>query len=128
MAEYGRGCHRGRVRTEYLCGRTGNARTGNRGAVPAARLSRLPQALGRKRIPYRRQRSTPGADCLRHSSPLTGSLLVTTFGWKSSLARGLTNREIASALHISSSTIKNHVKNILTKLDVAGRTEAVILC
>lgn len=44
------------------------------------------------------------------------------------LARGLTNREIASALHISSSTIKNHVKNILTKLDVAGRTEAVGLC
>lgn len=44
------------------------------------------------------------------------------------LARGLTNREIASALQISSSTIKNHVKNILTKLDVAGRTEAVSLC
>ena len=44
------------------------------------------------------------------------------------MARGLTNRQIASALHISSSTIKNHVKNILTKLDVAGRTEAVSLC
>jgi two-component system, NarL family, response regulator len=44
------------------------------------------------------------------------------------LARGLTNREIASALHISSSTVKNHVKSIFTKLDVAGRTEAVSLC
>ncbi len=44
------------------------------------------------------------------------------------LARGLTNREIASALKVSSSTIKNHVKNILTKLEVAGRTEAVSSC
>ena len=44
------------------------------------------------------------------------------------LARGLTNREIASALRISSSTIKNHIKSILDKLDVAGRTEAVSFC
>jgi len=44
------------------------------------------------------------------------------------LARGLTNREIASALRISSSTVKNHIKSILDKLDVAGRTEAVSFC
>ncbi len=44
------------------------------------------------------------------------------------LARGLTNREIASALKVSSSTIKNHAQNIFSKLEVAGRTEAVSFC
>jgi DNA-binding NarL/FixJ family response regulator len=44
------------------------------------------------------------------------------------LARGLTNREIAHVFRISASTVKNHVNNLLTKLEVADRTEAVSLC
>jgi two-component system NarL family response regulator len=44
------------------------------------------------------------------------------------LARGLTNREIAQVFHISSSTVKNHVNSLLTKLEVADRTEAVSFC
>lgn len=44
------------------------------------------------------------------------------------LARGLTNREIANVLHISGSTVKNHVTNLLVKLEVADRTEAVSFC
>jgi two-component system NarL family response regulator len=44
------------------------------------------------------------------------------------LARGLTNREIANVFSISASTVKNHVNSLLTKLEVADRTEAVSLC
>ncbi len=41
------------------------------------------------------------------------------------LARGLTNRGVAAALHISPKTAGHHVSSILAKLDVHGRTEAV---
>ncbi|GAA1405009.1 response regulator transcription factor [Kitasatospora putterlickiae] len=43
------------------------------------------------------------------------------------LARGRRNREIATALHISESTVKFHVANILAKLDVTSRGEAAAL-
>jgi DNA-binding NarL/FixJ family response regulator len=38
---------------------------------------------------------------------------------------GLSNKEIAIALHIEIATVKNHVHNILEKLSVGNRTEAV---
>jgi DNA-binding NarL/FixJ family response regulator len=41
------------------------------------------------------------------------------------LARGWRNREIAEHLCISERTVKNHVTNIITKLGVKSRTEAV---
>jgi DNA-binding NarL/FixJ family response regulator len=44
------------------------------------------------------------------------------------LARGLTNGEIANVFAISPSTVKNHVNNLLAKLEVADRTEAVSFC
>lgn len=44
------------------------------------------------------------------------------------LARGLTNGEIANVFGISTSTVKNHVNNLLVKLEVADRTEAVSFC
>lgn len=40
------------------------------------------------------------------------------------LARGLTNKEIGRALDISGNTVRNHVNNIISKLDVSDRTEA----
>ncbi|MFG3052101.1 LuxR C-terminal-related transcriptional regulator [Kitasatospora sp. NPDC048239] len=43
------------------------------------------------------------------------------------LAQGRRNREIALALHISESTVKFHVANILAKLGVASRGEAAAL-
>ena len=43
------------------------------------------------------------------------------------LAEGLTNSQIAERLVISRSTVKSHVSNILSKLDVATRAEAVVL-
>ncbi|RKE18577.1 response regulator transcription factor [Streptomyces sp. TLI_171] len=43
------------------------------------------------------------------------------------LARGRRNRDIAAELHISESTVKFHVANILAKLGVASRGEAAAL-
>ena len=41
------------------------------------------------------------------------------------VARGMRNKEIAAELHISDETVQGHVKNILAKLAVHDRTEAV---
>ena len=42
------------------------------------------------------------------------------------IANGSTNREIADALFITEGTVKNHVTNILGKLDVRDRTQAAL--
>jgi DNA-binding NarL/FixJ family response regulator len=41
------------------------------------------------------------------------------------MSKGLTNKQIGSALSISANTARNHVNSIIEKLDVADRTEAV---
>ena len=41
------------------------------------------------------------------------------------LAEGSTNKEIAGTLNISDNTVRHHVNNIMGKLEVSDRTEAV---
>jgi DNA-binding NarL/FixJ family response regulator len=41
------------------------------------------------------------------------------------MSKGLTNKQIGTALTISANTARNHVNNIIEKLEVADRTEAV---
>lgn len=41
------------------------------------------------------------------------------------LAKGHSNKEIASLLFVSESTIKTHVSNVYVKLDVKRRTQAI---
>jgi len=41
------------------------------------------------------------------------------------LAQGSTNKQIGTALDISDNTVRHHVNNIMEKLQVSDRTEAV---
>ena len=41
------------------------------------------------------------------------------------VARGLSNREIADAMFVTLGTVKKHLNNIFSKLDVSSRTQAV---
>jgi DNA-binding NarL/FixJ family response regulator len=43
------------------------------------------------------------------------------------VARGMKNHEIAQELSISTNTVRNHVVNLLEKLDVRDRTEATAM-
>jgi two-component system NarL family response regulator len=38
----------------------------------------------------------------------------------------MSNKEIASALFISEKTVKNHITNLLRKLEVEDRTQAAV--
>ena len=38
----------------------------------------------------------------------------------------MTNRQIASEMHLAEKTIKNYVSNLLTKLGMERRTEAAV--
>ncbi len=40
-------------------------------------------------------------------------------------ARGLSNAEIAESAYISEATVKTHVRNVLTKLDLSSRVQLV---
>ncbi len=74
------------------------------------------------RICRRIERGTHG-----HAPPTTGAAHLTRRERQvlALLKSGLTNKEIASELEISSFTVKNHVHHILTKLAVRSREEVL---
>ena len=42
------------------------------------------------------------------------------------LVRNYDTEEIADKLHISSKTVRNHISNVIQKLDVKGRSQAIL--
>ncbi len=68
------------------------------------------------------------SDCEVIESPANSKNVVLTKREKqiaSLLSKGLSNKEIARKLTIEVSTVKNHIHNILTKMDVHNRIQAV---
>ena len=79
------------------------------GAAPGSRMERIQQAMAR-----RRERTD--------DTPLTNR----EFQVLRHVALGLSNREIGRSLGISIETVKEHVQNVLRKIDVGDRTQAAV--
>ena len=63
---------------------------------------------------------------VRREQPLVEPLSPREMEVLALLAEGLSNQEIAERLTIARGTAKNHVSNILSKLDARDRTQAVL--
>lgn len=61
------------------------------------------------------------------SSIITDKLTARELDILKFIAHGLTNADIADRLHLSEGTVRNHVSEIFTKLEVNDRTQAAIL-
>jgi DNA-binding NarL/FixJ family response regulator len=91
--------------------------------VVAAGESLLAPAVTRRLISdLIRVRSRAGAQPAQRLQVLTGRERETLI----LLGRGLSNAEIATALVVSEHTVKTHVSNVLTKLGLRDRVQAVI--
>jgi DNA-binding NarL/FixJ family response regulator len=60
------------------------------------------------------------------SAVLPGSLTAREVEVLGLIARGRTNQQIARELLVNISTVKNHIRHILTKLEVSDRTQAAV--
>jgi DNA-binding NarL/FixJ family response regulator len=66
-----------------------------------------------------------GHETLRADSDARPSLTIRQQQLVSLVARGLTNKEIASELNLSEFTVKNHLRRIMRQVDAESRQEAV---
>jgi DNA-binding NarL/FixJ family response regulator len=63
---------------------------------------------------------------VRREQPLVEPLSSREMEVLALLAQSLSNQEIADRLYIASGTVKNHVSNIISKLNARDRTQAVL--
>ena len=75
---------------------------------------------GRKRIP-----TEIAQEIAEHSAD--DAITVRELDVLRGIAKGRSNKIIADSLNISEHTVKNHLKNILSKLDASDRTHAVMI-
>ena len=87
-------------------------------AIRAAHAGRatLSPEVAQSLVETANQPPSPGLDLTEREREVLGLMI-----------EGLNNTQIAGKLTVSPSTIKSHVSNILSKLGVASRTEAVTL-
>ena len=62
----------------------------------------------------------------RREQPLVEPLSARELEVLALVAEGLSNREIGERLFITPGTVKNHVSNVLAKLEVRDRTQAIL--
>jgi DNA-binding NarL/FixJ family response regulator len=91
--------------------------------IVAAGEALLAPAITRRLIEQFVRRPPPGSGVPTQLSELTERELEVL----RLVARGLSNAEIASALVVSGATVKTHVTHVLTKLNLGGRVQAVVL-
>jgi DNA-binding NarL/FixJ family response regulator len=70
--------------------------------------------------------SLPDDDATPAAQPLVTPLSERELAVVRLLAQGRSNREIAGELFLAEGTVKNHVTNVLTKLDARDRTQAAL--
>jgi DNA-binding NarL/FixJ family response regulator len=86
------------------------------------------EILAAVRAVHAGQRRIPAAVGTRLADRMTGMHLSDReHGVLELVATGKSNKEIAAALEISEATVKGHMTNILGKLGVTDRTQAVII-
>src|SRR5215211_7185030 len=71
------------------------------------------------------RRRIPGVVAERLAGRMTGSdLTARELEVLERIVRGMSNKQIASALGISEATVKSHINNVLSKLGASDRTQA----
>jgi two-component system nitrate/nitrite response regulator NarP len=70
----------------------------------------------REFLAFRSEQSNPFADLTDRETDVLQEV-----------ARGLSNKQVASELHISEETVKVHIRNLLRKLDVRSRVAATVM-
>lgn len=74
-----------------------------------------------------RLQASPTSDSRASRQPLAEPLSERELEILGLIATGASNKEIAAQLYIAEGTVKNHVTNILGKMDVRDRTQAALL-
>ena len=105
---------------QLLAGRR-HQRPAPAGAVPREYLARLVDAFEQAGLPVRLPVRPGGVVVAGLVEPLSARELEVL----RLLAEGATNRAIAKQLVVSLDTVKRHVSNLFSKLEVANRTQAV---
>lgn len=87
-------------------------------------LERLLEAI---RCVHAGEQYIPAEISMRMNGRVLSSLSTRELEVLTLVAKGLSNKEIGAALNVAEGTIKVHLKNILAKLNVSDRTQAILV-